>query len=344
MMRASTAIVVGLVTCLLAAGSAGAQPAAGKLDHLTCYKMKDDLKVNALVNLRAELQPEFNQANCRVVKPTKFCVPTTKIVLSTENPGPEIVGQPLRDDYICYLLKCEQGFFPPIPAKLVADQFGRHRQGKYQPVEVCVPARKAQVPCGQIGTGKQCGGACPNDATGQPTACRFDDASGGCACAPQDCGGRPDKNGQCGGACPPEQGTCLPGLDAAGKPSCLCQNPPPPLCGPNTAAGTCGGSCPNPAEQCVGITTPNGIDCKCQPPEPGCKRDEAGGQCGGLCPKGLACVLSPVITDCRCEPPPQACGQNPLTGQCGGSCPAGSECRFVNEPGAPGCGCVEYVK
>ncbi|MCC6850399.1 MAG: hypothetical protein IT294_18060 [Deltaproteobacteria bacterium] len=313
--------------------------AAGKLDHLVCYEMKDSLTVEALVDLKAELQPEFDQARCRVVKPTKFCVPTTKILLQP-GPGPDIVGQPLRDDYVCYLVKCPRGALPPIPAKLVGDQFGRHRQTKYKPVELCVPARKAAVPCARIGTGKQCGGACPVDALGNSTACRLDEASRECRCQPETCGGRPDQNGQCGGICAQQGDVCRPGVDPAGRASCLCQPPPTPECGPNVASGTCGGACPNPADQCVGITTAAGIECKCQPPEPGCQLVPGEGQCAGQCPTGLECVLSSVINDCRCEPTPRECGSNPLTGQCGGLCQPGSVCRFVNDPAAPVCACM----
>ena len=312
---------------------------AGKLDHLVCYEMKDGLDVDAMVDLEAELQPEFSQSNCRVIKPTKFCVPTTK-VLQQPTTGPAIVGHALQDDYVCYLVKCPRGVFPPIPAKLVGDQFGRHRQAKYKPVELCVPARKAAVPCGRIGNGKQCGGACPDDALGNATACRLDEASRECLCQPETCGGRPDQNGQCGGACAEKGNVCRPGLDASGKPGCLCQPPPPPECGPNLASGTCGGSCPNPADQCIGISTAAGIDCKCQPPEPGCQRVPGTAQCAGQCPTGLECVLSSVIDDCRCEPTARACGPNPLTGQCGGLCQPGSACRFVNDPAAAVCACV----
>jgi hypothetical protein len=341
-MRITTAIAMGGFVLSVATGQAGAQGvAAGKLDHLLCYEMKDALKVDASVDLKAELQPEFSQAGCRVIKPAKFCVPATKIVTQTGSTGPDIVGQPLRDDYVCYLLKCPRDVFPAIPAKLVGDQFGRRRQGRYKVVELCVPARKASVPCERIGNGKQCGGGCPDDANGLPRACRFDEAAATCTCEPQDCGGRPDQNGQCGGGCAEKGQVCRPGFNAAGKLSCLCQAPPSPECGPNTASGTCGGSCPNPTDQCVGITTPNGIDCKCQSPEPGCTRDVASNQCGGQCPEGLECRLSPVINDCRCEPPVQNCGPNPLTGQCGGLCQPGSECRFVNTQGAaPTCACV----
>ncbi|MEB2285301.1 MAG: hypothetical protein OZ922_11545 [Myxococcales bacterium] len=335
-------LVFVIVAALLGAGSAGAQGVtAGRLDHLVCYKMKDDLKIRAQVDLKAELQPEFSQAGCVVVKPTKFCVPTTKSLLQPVSTGLDIVGQPLRNDFICYQLKCPRDGFPAIPAKLVGDQFGRHRQGKYQAVELCVPARKEAVPCGRVGTGKQCGGACPADGNGQSAACRFDKDSGECTCAPEPtCGGRPDAAGQCGGICAQAGEVCRPGLDAAGKLSCACQPPATPQCGPNFAAGMCGGACPNPMEQCVNIASPAAIECSCQPRGPGCQREPGTSQCGGDCPAGFKCSLDPVIDDCRCTQQPQPCGNNPFTGECSGFCEEGGVCRAFNDGPSWGCMCT----
>ena len=307
--------------------------AAGTLDHLFCFDVNDKLKPNLAVDLQTELQPEFGQSGCTVVRVTKFCVPATKTVLPPAPPGPNIVGQPLRDDYVCYQLKCPKDALD-VADKLVADQFGQRLQQKYRPAELCVPARKAPPPCFRIGHSKKCGGVCPNDPAGVGTACRFDETLQDCTCGPQPCGGKPDKSGHCGGACPPTQ-TCLPGIDAAGNRECTCQNPPPPPCGLNPATGTCGGSCIDPAAKCEFVTTAAGPDCICQPPVAQCARDTVSGQCGGPCPPGLACVLDPAINDCRCE---AGCSSNPLTGQCGGTCPPGTECRLTT--GAAGCGCV----
>jgi len=333
----SLALAAALV---LYATSSTAQAPAGTLDHLLCFNVNDKLKPDALVDLNTELQPEFSRFGCRVVKPTKFCVPTTKRVLPPSPTGPPIVGQPLRDDYICYLVRCPND--APIPDKLVADQFGRRQQEKFKPFELCVPARKDAPPCVQIGSGKQCGGVCPDDAAGNATACRYDDTLKACTCAPDQCDGKPDKNGQCGGACPDPAQFCRPGLDAAGKPACLCKDPPTPPCSLNPATGTCGGACPNPADACVQITVAGGaVTCTCQPPVPQCQPDTAaGGQCGGPCPPGLTCVLNPVINKCRCEPPQQDCGANTSTGQCGGLCPPNTICRQNGTATAPHCGCV----
>lgn len=337
MHRTTSGALVLAAALALRASTAAAQ--AGTLDHLFCFDVNDKLRVAATVDLKTELQPEFSRAGCRVVKPTKFCVPTTKRVVAPGSSGPPIVGQPLRDDYVCYLVKCPND--APIPDKLVADQFGQRPQGKYRPFELCVPARKGAPPCAPSG-GKQCGGVCPDDAAGNATACRFDDALRQCTCAPQACGGKPDRSGQCGGACPDPAQFCRTGLDAAGRPACLCQEPPPPPCGLNAASGTCGGTCPNPADACIQVgVAGGGTTCTCQPPEPSCQPDTASGQCGGPCPPGLACALNPVINQCRCEPPPPQCGANGPNGQCGGQCPPDMACLFVSAGGAPPqCLCV----
>jgi hypothetical protein len=323
----------------LGARPAGAQltAATGALDHLFCYKMKDPLKPELTVDLATVLQPEFSQAGCRIVKPTKFCVPTTKTVLPPAPTGPNIIGQPLRDDYVCYMVKCPKDV-PDIPDKLVVDQFGQRRQQKYMPVELCVPARKGSPPCFRIGSGKKCGGVCPNNPLGVGNSCRFDDILQDCTCNPQPCGGKPDKTRHCGGQCPAPL-ICHTGLDAAGKPACVCDDPPPPPCGLNPATGTCGGTCDDPAAKCEFVITATGPDCVCQPPVQQCARDSVSGQCGGPCPPGLTCVLDPAINDCRCESV-LPCGQNTVTGQCGGACPTGMICRFITVAGATGCDCV----
>ena len=76
-----------------------------------------------------------------MIKASKFCVPTSKVVVQATTTGPAVVGQPLRDDYICYRIKCPDTS-APIPNKLVADQFGQREVKNFRPFEVCVPAKK----------------------------------------------------------------------------------------------------------------------------------------------------------------------------------------------------------
>jgi hypothetical protein len=112
-------------------------------DHLKCYKIKDPQKLKGIVDLDG---PQFGlEANCKISKAKKFCVPVMKTVDTTQtfvNKEPvsllPIVGQNLVDDYLCYKIKCET--VPPDTE--VEDQFGRRLLTKFKAKEVCVPARK----------------------------------------------------------------------------------------------------------------------------------------------------------------------------------------------------------
>lgn len=334
-------LALPLALVLRAAPVSGQGP-GGALDHLLCYAITDNTKVLATVDLAPELQPEFRQSGCTVIKPTKFCVPATKRVTTAGSTGPDVIGQPLQNDYVCYLLKCPKTPVP-IPGKMVADQFGRRVQQRFRPSELCVPARKAPPPCQSLTGAKQCSGVCPPDASGAERVCRYDRTMQECTCAPDACGGKPDKTGQCGGACPDPAQTCRPGADASGKPACVCQDLVPPPCDLSAATGTCGGTCPNPADTCVFVagTATSSPQCICQPPVDACQQD-AGGQCGGPCPPGLRCALDTVVNQCRCVPEPLPCGPNIVTGQCGGDCPPGSVCRLTaGTAGGVECGCIQ---
>lgn len=311
MKRLISALTVTLI--VLAGQPAGA---AGILDHLLCYRTQDPLKIQSAADLLAELQPEFTQQGCELVKPFEFCVPATKVNVRPAPTGPDVVGQPLRDDYVCYLAKCSDAIQPGD--KIVSDQFGTRVERRYRAYKVCVPARKAPVGCSR--SGSRCGGVCPNPGED----CRLDRTTKQCTCAPQECGGRPDSHGACGGNCATATDRCLP--DSAGM--CTCQPPPPPPCGPNTPAGACGGTCPDPTDKCLPDATGQG--CACRPPGQPCA-SVAGGPpdvCGGDCPNATdTCGFEPTAGKCICLPP--SCSPNPLNGQCGGSCPAGQTCTFM---------------
>jgi hypothetical protein len=282
--------------------------AQGKLDHLFCYRMKDPLTIRTTVDMLADLQPEFTQKGCRLLKAVEFCVPASKANVNPLPPNPNIVGQPLQDDYICYLAECRN---PTQPAdKVVADQFGRRIERNYRPVKVCVPARKRPVPCGASGF-RQCGGVCPEPGDD----CRISPVDAGCACVPRECGGQADAAGACGGACPKPDDRCLP--DAKG--ACECQPPPPPPCDLNSAAGICGGTCANPADQCIIDAT--GTKCACQPPPtPACGSVSGTTQCGGPCSNATDKCVTDAAGNCKCQPPLSSCGLVPGTNVCGGPC------------------------
>ena len=341
----------------------------GVLDHLMCYRMVDPLQIQAAVSMFSDVQPQFSQRQCRLVKPIEFCVPATKSNVTPPLTTPDLIGQPLRDDYICYLVKCAGS--PPPPDENVTDQFGTRTHQKYRPFTICAPARKAPTTCHQTNLGASstrapvCGGTCSNDGE----KCAVDPADKSCKCLPSiPCQGKPDKRGVCGGACPDAGDVCLSTVPAGtNKPICECAPPTPPLCS-NNAAGVCGGTCPNPADKCVPDTAGN---CLCQQPAEGCIQNAAGacsgdcpdptqrcesgangcvcqaaqcgptvdplsGTCGGPCPPGQSCTQLPGTSQCECQP--SECTSGPLTGVCGGACPQGQECGI--SPSTNSCQCL----
>src|SRR5437867_10955099 len=101
---------------------------AQNLDHLKCHKVKDPLRLPpTTADLPAEIQPEFGSTGCVIIRPRLFCVPTSKVNVQPAPPRPDITGQGLLTDYICYSIKC-----PLQPGdRLVTDQFGTRTQTKY---------------------------------------------------------------------------------------------------------------------------------------------------------------------------------------------------------------------
>jgi len=164
--RQSLIVSVGVVA-LLAAGGGLAQ--AQVYDHLECYKIKDPLKLKAVVDLNS---PQFGLApNCEVVGKAKFfCAPAKKTVGSAFDKGtrPPIPITPLPFtgpnagsktgpdhpvDRICYKVKCKVP--PPTPATpvTVTDQFGTRTltEFKFKTHILCTPAVKGVPPAGWLG-------------------------------------------------------------------------------------------------------------------------------------------------------------------------------------------------
>lgn len=299
------------------------------LDHMVCYSMKDPLKLQTTATFLAQLQPEFTQDGCILLKPIEFCVPASKLKVTPAPLNPNIGGAALSNDYICYKAKCPNPV--PPPDKVVIDQFGERLEQNYQLTKICVPARKraARCPTGPIVKGgAMCQGACP-----LPTQLCKTVTAGGiktCQCVDQTtCGARPDAAGQCGGICPPDATgqpqLCLPDRISPNPTAkalplvCNCQPPPSPVCGINELTGQCGGKCQNPTDQCVFNAAGQ---CTCEPvPAPCQATDAAGGvQCGGGCElAGQTCLSDSTTGKCSCQPP-AGCSQNPFTGACGGDC------------------------
>lgn len=120
-------------------GSAGAAHGQAYLDHLKCHKVKDPLKLPfTTADLLTDLQPEFEASGCRILKPRFFCAPVAKQNVQPVPPRPDIVGQGLTTDFICYKTQC-----PIQPGDhVVTDQFGTRTETKYKTDLLCVPAVK----------------------------------------------------------------------------------------------------------------------------------------------------------------------------------------------------------
>ncbi|HJQ83672.1 MAG TPA: hypothetical protein VKA21_06335 [Candidatus Binatia bacterium] len=139
MVTKRVAVAVFGVMFVLGPGIARAQ----LLDHLKCHKVKDPTKLpGTTADLNAALQPEFSSPDCRILKAKYFCVPAAKENVQPAPPRPDITGQGLLTDYVCYTVKC-----PLQPGdRVVTDQFGTRTQTKYKTSLLCVPAVKGTAP------------------------------------------------------------------------------------------------------------------------------------------------------------------------------------------------------
>ncbi len=141
-MRARLAVVLMLGLAVPPRG------AAALPDHLKCYKIKDPLVLQGILDVHT---PQFGpETGCTVSKAKLFCVPATKTVVSAEDrkTGPitplPVAGAAAADDRICYKLKC-----PAAPAdQEVTDQFGTRTLTKLKASMVCTPAVKGTAYCG----------------------------------------------------------------------------------------------------------------------------------------------------------------------------------------------------
>jgi hypothetical protein len=324
------------------------------LDHLVCYKVNDPTKLQTATDMLADLQPEFSQQGCILGKAIEFCVPASKRNTAPQPINPNIVGQSLSNDYICYQAKCKSPI--PPPDKEVIDQFGDRLQQGYHMAKICVPAKKRPPGCGFFG--KACQGACPFDIiNGQkvPEVCLQSKTAAGLTCncvspvSPKPCNGsKPDAAGLCTATCPDPTEQCVltRTTDPKGKVAVTCNcEPPPSVCGIDPATGVCGGDCAKSTDQCV---LNSAGQCTCEPVSSPCQATgNAAVPCGGTCPPNTAgivqtcktvqgsgtcsggkCVGSngtPCTVDadckltCTCDPP-VGCTQNALTGACGGDC------------------------
>ena len=284
MKRIATSLAL-LSLLILTRDTRAAEDAAGDLDHLICYKMKDPMTAPARFDLLARLQPEFSRAGCTLVLDrndqevnSEFCVPASKRKVTAPNHDADLAGDVLHDDYICYRIECPAAAKPPH--KIVSDQFGNRQFGFGRPARICVPATKEPFGCGITGRNHKnrpiCGGVCPNG-----HKCAGNQTTRPCGAAvtpfevyPDSLQGRRRTHG-------PPGTVCTAGDDNA----CSCK---PRGCGLDTA-GQCGGACADASTVCSAVA--NG-GCECTPPvsSSGCGLDPEFGECGGECPPDLFCL------------------------------------------------------
>ncbi|MFP6663322.1 MAG: hypothetical protein VCC00_03875 [Deltaproteobacteria bacterium] len=134
------ALTLGAVALLGVAASAEAKPMD---DHLACFKIKDSAKLRVKLNLLAnEAQVRYSIRGCKMkARADEFCVPATKLVTYGEHSP--IGGQTLRNDFLCYKLRCEQQGYQK--RQWVKDQFGRRQIGAFKPARICTPAWKLDI-------------------------------------------------------------------------------------------------------------------------------------------------------------------------------------------------------
>lgn len=151
--------VVATAILLVAAPVGAALP-----DHLTCYKIKDALKLAGVVNLDS---PQFGLApGCKISSAKLFCVPAEKTVVSAADKAtgapiaPLPFSHPASDgDRICYKVKCPTPA-TPIADQQATDQFGARTLAKLKASMLCTPAVKGVAFCGNgtIDAGENCEG------------------------------------------------------------------------------------------------------------------------------------------------------------------------------------------
>jgi hypothetical protein len=115
----------------------------GLINHAKCYKIKDSVKLKAIVDLYT---PNFGpDSGCSVKKAKSLCVPAHKqvteatinnVVTSVRDDGEELTD----NESICYKIKCAKQV---LADQTFLDQFGIHQMGKLKASLLCVPAIKA---------------------------------------------------------------------------------------------------------------------------------------------------------------------------------------------------------
>jgi hypothetical protein len=329
--------------------TAHAQVVDPSLDHLKCYRIKDELHPQRHL---ADLRNQFGlQPGCVIATPARaLCVETDKQIISSPPPPGGGPGGDPAGHFLCYFVRCPTTAAPP--AVNVEDQFGRRTVTVDNARLLCAPANKLICGDGQIDAGEACD---PGDPTtnvcpgGLPCNADCTCPPGVCCQCPDTCttatgticpdGCSPVVGGTCNAAgdceeCPCEQ-TCFDDAGNAG----ICREPAaggPCECFTDEPECVCGDPCDTRVGpgHCVPIAGAN--ECRCRPDEPpDCP-------CGVTCtsPDGTVGLCQEVAgsTECECRPVVSDC-------PCGTACEDanGQEGICRNLPGIPADLCVCVV-
>ena len=119
--------------------------------HLTCYTAKIQNATDALIMasfLANQQQEEYSIGRCEfLLKSVEFCIPSTKSVVSGSHLFPDILkdirAQKIKNDFICYKVKCRAATFNGPNKQNVTDQFGvKELKISKKKQKICVPAWK----------------------------------------------------------------------------------------------------------------------------------------------------------------------------------------------------------
>lgn len=142
-MKILAAAALSVATVLLALPSQAAYT-----DHLKCYKIKDEHRYEAAASLYTNeklMQLLPSESDCRILVNSKeFCVPVEKQRVPSgrpkEAPSFSIAGHELRNNFLCYKVKCSymSGVLPG--SMTVVDQFGSRDISGFKTQTLCTPA------------------------------------------------------------------------------------------------------------------------------------------------------------------------------------------------------------
>lgn len=117
--------------------------AAAPFDHLKGYVVGGGTPLPRTALDLDALQDQFDDTGCVIRRrPKLFFVPVTKQNVNPPPAHPQIEGQTLTDDYVCYVLKCPN-HGPPTQ---VSSQFSSDQLTRAGPKLLCVPAVKGPPP------------------------------------------------------------------------------------------------------------------------------------------------------------------------------------------------------